>query len=228
MSKQEPEVIPISLGPVNAFLIKGERSILVDTGNPGDKQKILDALSSNGVTPKNISLIIITHCHSDHFGNIAALKEQTGAEVAIHKSEADALTKGVNAEICPVGIKGHIFKFLISFRKAKITGVKPDILIDRELALETFGVQGKVISTPGHTQGSISVVLASGDVIISDLLMAFTGRAPNYPIFAQDMSQVKKSLQLIMEYKPKKIYASHGGLFDPNAILSRFANDLKF
>jgi len=216
-------VIPISLGHVMAFLIKGKRSILVDTGVPGSEQKILDALASNGVAPKDIALILITHCHSDHFGSLPVLKKQTGANVAIHQSEAEALTQGVSVAVVPVGILGRIFKFFIMLSgKPNIAGVKPDILIDRELNLEEFGVQGKVIATPGHTAGSVSIILTTGEAMIGDLLMAFGKGAPNYPVFAQDMAQVKNSLKLVMGYKPKKIYASHGGVFDAEVILKKF------
>ena len=213
-------VIPMPLGHVMAFLIKGKRSILVDTGIPGSGQKILNALASNGLAPKDISLILITHCHSDHFGSLPAIQEKIGARVAIHKSEAEMLTQGVNAEICPVGLMGHIFAFLSKFlRQPKVAGIKPDILIDRELNLEEFGVQGKVIATPGHTAGSVSVILSSGEAMIGDMLMRFRKGALNYPIFAHDMTQVKKSLQLVLDHQPKQIYASHGGVFDAEVVL---------
>jgi hydroxyacylglutathione hydrolase len=221
-------VIPIPLGTVQAFLIKGKRSILVDTGVPGSGPKILDALAANGVNPKDIALILITHCHADHFGSLPMLKEQTGAKVAIHKLEAELLTQGVNAEISPVGLMGHIFAVLTKLLgRSKVAGVKPDILIDRELDLAEFGVQGKVIATPGHTAGSVSVILASGEALIGDMLMSFRKGVLNYPIFAYDMAQVKKSLKLVLDHQPKQIYASHGGVFDAEVVLKKFAQDLK-
>jgi hydroxyacylglutathione hydrolase len=222
------QVIPIPLGHVMAFLIKGKRSILVDTGVPGSEQKILSALAANGVAPKDISLILITHCHSDHFGSLPALKEQIGAKVAIQKSEAEALTQGVSVAVVPAGILGHIFKLFITLsRNPKIAGVKPDILVDRELSLEEFGVQGKVIATPGHTAGSVSVILASGEALIGDLLMAFRKGALKYPVFAQNLEQVTKSLKLVMDHAPNKIYASHGGMVAAEVVLKKFEQDLK-
>ena len=197
---------------------------MVDTGNPGDAQKILDALPANEVELKDIRLILITHCHSDHTGNLARLKELTGAKVAIHSLEAEALAQGRGTEICPVGIAGRMFKFLIErFESETFLGVQPDIRIEHELRLEQFGVQGKVISTSGHTPGSVSVILANGEVIIGDLIMGlFRPNIPGYPIFAYDMAQVKNSVRLIMESHPKKIHASHGGPFEPDAVLKKF------
>jgi hydroxyacylglutathione hydrolase len=228
MNTTQQHVIPIPLGMVQAFLIKGQRSILVDTGIPGSEQKILNAMAANGITPQDIALILITHCHSDHFGSLPGLKAQIGAKVAIHKLEADMLTQGVNAAICPVGLMGHIFAvFTKLLGRPKMAGVKPDILIDRELDLAEFGVQGKVIATPGHTAGSVSVILASGEALIGDLLMSFRKGVLNYPIFANDLAQVKKSLKLVLDHQPKQIYASHGGVFDAEIVLKKFAQDLK-
>ena len=153
-------IIPISLGMVNTFLIKGIRSILVDTGIPGSEKKILEKLSLHGVKPTDISLILLTHCHSDHFGSAAALKEITGARVAIHQSEAEALRQGMNVDIVPTGGFGRFFKLLMS-GTTQFPPVEPDILIEQELSLDEFGGEGKVISTPGHTSGSMSVMLTN-------------------------------------------------------------------
>ena len=50
---------------------------------------------------------------------------------------------------------------------------------------------------------------------------------PNYPWFAYDMEQLKKSIDIVMKHCPKKIYASHGGPFTPEMILQRFKHDLR-
>jgi glyoxylase-like metal-dependent hydrolase (beta-lactamase superfamily II) len=49
--------------------------------------------------------------------------------------------------------------------------------------MKAFGVDGKVVCTPGHTAGSISVVLSTGEAIVGDLLMGgmFRSGQPGYP-----------------------------------------------
>jgi glyoxylase-like metal-dependent hydrolase (beta-lactamase superfamily II) len=221
-------VIPISLGAVNAFLLKGERSVLVDTGYPRNAAKILNGLSVNGVNPEDVSLIIITHSHHDHSGSVLELRERTGAKVAVHRFDAEALRLGVDTDLRPYGMKGR-FARMFSLKKSKAEGVESDIIIEDEMNLEEFGIKGKVISTPGHTSGSISIILDSGEAIVSDLIMGrFIIRgSPAYPFYASDISEIRKSIRKIIALGPNKVYASHGGPFYPEDILRSFRDDLR-
>jgi hydroxyacylglutathione hydrolase len=230
MSKDSPKVFQLALsGMLNSFFIKGDRVILVDAGNPGDGESILEYLSVDGVKPEDVSLILITHCHRDHFGGLSVLKEKTGAPVAIHKSGAELLKEGKNNVIIPSGITGHIFKTIFSLflPKTAISGVTPDILIDEELDLNDFGVKGKVIATPGHTDDSVSVMLDSGEAIVGDLIMKdfFNSSMPAYPIFIQNMSEIKKSIKILKN--STKVYAAHGGPFIREVIMRSFIKDMR-
>ena len=108
---------------------------------------------------------------------------------------------------------------------AKAPPVTPDILIGEEMDLNKYGVDGKVIHTPGHTPGSLSVILPNGEFIVGDLIMRgiFRFWQPNYPLFADDIRQLNKSLKLVLRNKPTKIYCTHGGPFDAKAVLQRFS-----
>ena len=70
------------------------------------------------------------------------------------------------------------------------------ILGDEDFSLAEFGIAGKVISTPGHSPGSVSVVLDTGDAFVGDLAMnAFPMcLSPSLPIFADDMQKVKDAM----------------------------------
>lgn len=221
--QQSSNMIPISLGMVKVFLLKGERSILVDTGNPGSERKILDALAAHGVAPQEISLVLITHSHLDHFGSLPALKNIINAPVAIQADDAAALRDGVNQELHPTSLLGEIFLKIIPQSK-KFPGVEPDIIIEQKLDLDEFGVQGTAVSTPGHTSGSTSIFLESGEVLIGDLIMGgiFRPKTPHYPWFASDVNQVKHSLRTILQRQPTIVHTSHGGPFSPDTLIKTF------
>jgi len=226
MPKQGSAVIQIPLGRANVFVIRGKRAVLVDTGFPGSAPAIINSLTRNGIEPDWVSLILITHGHSDHFGSAAEIKKQTGAPIAVHQLDAEVLKKGQDSALSPTGAIGRFFLSLMAKRgPAKAPPVKPDIIIGEEMDLNKYGADGKVIHTPGHTAGSLSVILSSGEAIVGDLIMRGIVRfwQPNYPLFADNMFQLKESLKLILRKKPTKIYCTHGGPFNPRVVLRRFS-----
>lgn len=225
MAGQEQKVIPIPLGFVNAFIVKGSRSVLIDTGMPGYEKQILKVMEDNGIKPSDISLIVITHGHHDHYGSAAVLKQKTGAPLAIHKGDAEPLRTATNPPLYPVGVMGKIMQFLSKMvSKPGMKGMDADILIDGEMDLAGYGIQGKIIPTPGHTAGSLSVLLPGGEIIIGDLIFGgfVRKKAPGLPYFCKDADEMQKSVQKVLDLSPKIIYAGHGGPFTADSVRRRF------
>lgn len=223
MKRSEQTVIPIPLGMVTAYLIKGPKPILIDTGYPGNEGIILQRMVDLGMDPQSLSLIILTHGHDDHFGSAAALREATGAKIVVHEADAGNLRRGYNGRLAPFGKLGRFLSLFVAEEGIQRNGFEPDIVISDTLNLHEYGIPGVVIPTPGHTPGSVSVILENGEVIIGDLMMAFVRtRRPGYPIWVYDSEQVKESIQKVMSYQPTKIYASHGGPFKPRKVGKRF------
>lgn len=222
---QETKVITLSLGLVNAFLLQGVRSVLVDAGYPGTDKTLMEKISQSGVSPGDISLIVITHGHSDHFGNAPALKRWTGAPVAIHKLDAQPLREGVNPPLHPTGALGHLLSVLVPPQKpGGACFLEPDILIEGEMSLEEFGVEGRIIPTPGHTPGSISILLSGGDLLVGDLIiggMVIGTKRPQYPRVADDLGLVKESIKAVLRLSPRQIYSGHGGPLSPEEVRQR-------
>lgn len=70
-----PGVYMLTLGPVNLYFIEDDhRLALIDTGYENSEDKILAATKELGRQPEDIKHIIVTHCHPDHAGSLAALK----------------------------------------------------------------------------------------------------------------------------------------------------------
>jgi len=230
LTDKESTMIRISTRGVNSYLIRGEKSILVDTGYPGSGRTIMAKLILEGIDPGEISLILITHGHNDHFGSAAELKERLGVPVAVHNRDAEYLRKGTNPPIHATSTTGRILQFMLSQTgTSKIPTLEPDILIEEEMSLEKYGVKGVVIPTPGHTPGSVSVLLSSGEALVGDLIMGvgLWTRSPSYPIFADDLKQVWRSIHSIMQRSPKIVCAGHGGPFSPEAINKKFVAALR-
>jgi hydroxyacylglutathione hydrolase len=227
LKHNSPSVIPIKLGVVKAFLIKGKQTIIVDTGYPGNGDKILRYLHKNFIKPEDISLIILTHGHIDHYGSAEDLKKITAAPIAIHRADAEYLKKGINYIGAPTGLFGRIVKSLFIRTEVSIAkSLKADIIIDDEVGLREFGIEGKIIHTPGHTEGSVSVILSTGEAIAGDLIMGgiLFKRVPHYPLFVSNISRLRESIKKIIRLSPKVIHTSHGGPFS-SVVVEKFYLD---
>ncbi len=206
------------MGFVGSYIIKGgpdekgENSwILVDCGISGSEGKILKVLESLGGNPKKVSLIILTHAHQDHSGSVKELQELTGAKVAIQKEDVQYLVQGVSAKVTPTtGFARLMARFIKHRPQSEKGGIVPDIIIENELDLNEFGVNGKAISTPGHTEGSLSVFLESGNCMVGDIIGKSLGRVAT-GMFCNDPEENRKSIGIIMGSNARHLYLSHGG-----------------
>ena len=94
------------------------------------------------------------------------------------------------------------------------------------MSLKEYGFEGKLIETPGHTNGSISVVLEDGNIFIGDLInggMLGKGK-PKFPMFAVSLEKTKDSIRKVLALSPKMFYCGHGGPFNFEELKS-FANN---
>jgi hydroxyacylglutathione hydrolase len=227
----ETEIIRIPILPlkmVNAHLIRSEAGcILVDAGIPGSEHKIGRILEQHGLSFRDIKLIVVTHAHTDHAGSAARLRTLSGAPILAHTDDVDYYTRRRPMSYCPTGLVGKLF-YSTPVPHQPYEGFEPDILMTNgeTVNLLNFGVDGLVRHTAGHTAGSISVELASQDVLVGDLLasgiliggIAFTGRAIRPP-FEDDPQAVAQELNRMLEGGGKRFYLGHGGPLGPKEVL---------
>lgn len=176
---------------VNSYIIWQENSkeaIVIDPSF--ETAKLLACLQAEGLQCR---AILLTHGHFDHIAGVKALKEQTGAEVAIHRLDAPLLTdaqKNLSAEFgaailaCPA---------------------------DRELeqSIYTFaGLEVKVLHTPGHSEGSVCYfiedALFSGDTLFNLSIGRTDFPGSSWPQMQQSLEKFKL---IEGEYA---IYPGHG------------------
>ena len=214
---------PIRLVDSECYLIRSEVSILIDTGIPNKAKDIVQALERLAVQPEEIPLILITHGHWDHIGSAKEIKEITGAKIAMHQRDKDRLEKSL--KLLPPGVTlwGRILMGLAAMRIASVQIPATDVdvvLGDEDFSLAEYGIPGKVLYTPGHTMGSVSVLLETGDAIVGDL--ALNGLpmriGPGLPTVAEDMQRVKESWRFLLEQGAETVYPGHGKPFSAEII----------
>ena len=157
----------LNLTIANVYLVKGPQLVVVDTGAPGSAPKILAALSRQGFVPADVALILLTHAHSDHAGSAAELRQATGAPVAVHRGDLAMLRRGDNGKVFPTDLEARISQ---RFVDKPFPALDPDLVLDDQSDLRALGVDAELLSTPGHSPGSISMLFANGDAIIGDIL----------------------------------------------------------
>ena len=233
MSSLRIVTVPIlPRGMVNSFIIVGERPVVVDSGVPGSAPKILAALAREGFAPRDASLILITHRHVDHIGSAAALKRATDAPVAVHALDAEWLSQGDGGPRPPTGWPGRLFD-LTGFPGQRAEPCEPDLVIERDFALERYGVPGGVVlHTPGHTSGSVSALLPNGNVLAGDLVIGgvLIGgivrlQHARKPPFEDDPITVRQSLIQLLDRGASRFYVGHGGPLTAAAVRKYIARE---
>lgn len=204
----------------NCYLLLGERPMLVDTGAPGDLPRILAALKAHQLEPQQLSLILLTHGHSDHAGCAAELRARSGRPVALHAADAELARTGQSGVLA---VQTDLGRLIRPFINEPFPAFEPDIVFREAFPLDPYGVRGAVLPTPGHTPGSCSVVLASGEAVIGDVLrgsMLWPNRArPHF--FCNDPDRNARSIARLAREGLLRCHPGHFGSF-PGSELGRF------
>ncbi len=156
------------------LIVDADGLTLIDTGLPGSDKKILAYVTNLGKSPADIRRIILTHSDVDHVGSLSPLHEATGARTYASQIEADAIAAGKPSRV----IKRTGF----SWRRVLMTVLSPfmkpkrfqvdEILKDGQVLPVGGGL--RVVATPGHTPGHISLyaptwgVLFCGDSMVTE------------------------------------------------------------
>ena len=95
MKKNFEDLCEISLKNVNVHLISADTAlILIDVGSAGSETAIFDAICHIGHQPADLTHIVVTHCHPDHAGSLAAIQAETNALTLMHPLDADMVRQG--------------------------------------------------------------------------------------------------------------------------------------
>jgi len=216
-------VLTVRMGVTNCYLIQDKGTVMVDSGPPNKAESFFRAMRKAGIDPRQIKLIVHTHGHWDHVGSAKVLKEATGAQIAMRQPDKDWLENSTNHLPAPVTTWGRILMRLMSryMRSARVSATVVDIVLgDDEFSLVPFGVPGKVVCTPGHSSGSVTVLLENGDACVGDLAMnGFPFHfGPGLPIWADDLELAKRSWRMLLDRGVKRAYPGHGKPFSVDAL----------
>ncbi|MEM1055953.1 MAG: MBL fold metallo-hydrolase [Bacteroidota bacterium] len=231
----ESPVVPVAVGISNAYLILGERVALVDPGPEGETDALEAALMAHGRTWADVSVVVLTHGHADHAGGAAEAARLADAPVVAGEADLDMLRAGDHGHLTPMGIEAAMIR---PFLRASFPPVEPEITLAAEpgrtsLDLSRFGVDALVFLAPGHTPGSLAVLVGEGsgtpEAIVGD---AFRGGAmggrirPQTPYrhyFHEDAERAEALVPAMLRRGVTRFFVGHGGPVSAEVARARFA-----
>lgn len=176
----------------NCYLLLDEttnKSALIDCTVADDRMRDL-------IGDTDLQYILLTHGHFDHIGGVRDIKKEYGCKVVISSVDAPMLSSGKAS--------------LAAFCGAEQNDTEPDITVQDGDEIELGTLKIKVLSTPGHTSGSVCYVV--GDALFSgDTLFYCSCGRTDFPTGSSDdmIKSLKKLASLDGNYK---VYTGHNQL----------------
>ena len=199
-----------------SYLIEtAEALFLVDGGMAGTGRRILSKIAAIGRRPEELLFALVTHAHADHFGGLAEVQHATDCAIICHPSHAHTVATG-EAIVSP-GLNGFakIYEHIAHFTLPKLTlpRLRRIITVENGDELHRFGLPGRILHTPGHSTGDLTLLLDDGSAFVGDLVQ---GRRipkvtpPEFSIMAVDEPAMLRSWRALLESGAKIIYPGHG------------------
>lgn len=213
--------MPLNLGTVNCYLIKENIGyILIDTGCASNRADMVKVLSDAGCQMGDLKLIVLTHGDFDHTGNAAFLHKEFGAPVAMHAADAGMIEWGnmfaSRKQSNPLlnWLSATMFGF------GKSNRIKPDLLVDEEFDLTAYGLEGQILHIPGHSAGSIGILIPGVGLICGDLFENV--KTPALNSIMDDLKEANASIEKLKAHKITNVYPGHGQPFRMGEFLAEW------
>jgi glyoxylase-like metal-dependent hydrolase (beta-lactamase superfamily II) len=209
-----PNVHQIDGVNANVYLIINSKGItMIDTGLPGQIDKIKNYIDKIGIKYEEINKIILTHCHIDHMGNVYELKQLTKAILYVHEKDAKYVS-GKEKIPYPEALYNMLAQQM-SQQNLTLNFVEPDCILKEGDIIEDYAV----IHNPGHTPGSISLYNKEKKILfVGDEFRYINGVMQGPPEqFTPDMNQAIESMKKLVSLDFEIMLSGHGEPLTKNA-----------
>jgi len=175
----------------NCYVLQCEstkKGIVIDPGD--ESERILSKIKQMDMT---VEKIVLTHGHPDHCAGVKGVKAVTDASVMMHAGDIKI-------------VNDHLLRGMLGINDNYV--IKVDELLEHDQKIEVGSITLSVISTPGHSPGSICLK-GDGVIFTGDLL--FAGGIGRSDLPGGSTEEIARSLRMIMRLDPDiKVYPGHG------------------
>ncbi len=199
-------------GITNVYLLKeGDEYLLIDAGMKKKEKAFFAFLRKEGINPGDIRYIFLTHTHYDHTGALAEIAGLTHAGILLHASEADYLEKGFTPAPRGTRLSTKVISFLgrkVFPGYSKYSPFTADLLWE-ESGYRPDGFPAFLLHTPGHTEGSATLIWKEQTAFVGDTLFGYE-KDDCLPWFANDLKALRQSWERLLETPCSWFFPSHG------------------
>jgi glyoxylase-like metal-dependent hydrolase (beta-lactamase superfamily II) len=208
------------------LVTEGESVTLVDTGYPGDRERLFRSLERIGRTPADVEGVVLTHGHPDHIGSAEHLRTTYEVPVWAHRDEVPNASGERIEQVSEAALlrrvwRPDVFRWVIDVLRLDAAKV------ERLGALQVFAApeldlpgRPSVIPTPGHTAGHCALhlpdrgVLLAGDALMTGHALARPEGPQLLPDFFQtDAKLARASLEELRGLPADVVVPGHGPAF---------------
>jgi len=189
----------------NSYIVTGSKSYaIIDAGLPEYSEKIIRAIRSLGLESYP-GYLILTHMHYDHIGGAENLKKMLNVQVMIHEYEREYIEKG-----------DPLNTVALFFNISNLRPIKCDHALHDKEVLRLDGLELKIIHTPGHTIGSITIHIPSNKALLTGDTIFENGAYGRTDLPTGDIKLLIRSLEKLSKIDAELLCPGHGDVFRGN------------
>jgi hydroxyacylglutathione hydrolase len=204
-------IIQLLSGRSNVFLLTdGVKNILIDTSSSFLWNTLDKRLKKLNIS--TIDLLILTHSHFDHAANANRIKKIYKSSVIIHQNEAENLVTGRNPATSGTNFVTRFLAGTLSRPWMSFLNYEPctyDFTVDKRRELSDFGFNAYILHTPGHTTGSMSIIVDDEIALVGDCMFGIM-RSSVFPPYALNPKEMINSWGRLLETDCSLFLPSHG------------------
>jgi glyoxylase-like metal-dependent hydrolase (beta-lactamase superfamily II) len=197
---------PASLVNSFAFVDADGQVTLVDAGTKRAPKRILAGLRHIGVDASQVTRLVVTHAHPDHVGGLATMRGRTAATVSVHERDAAYVREGKGPVLDRSTLGGRLLR--------RNSGGPPTPVDDELVEGQLLDVGGglRVLHTPGHSPGHVSLLHETTGVLVTgDSIWNMRGRMTwSLPMLCTDFAMSKQTAEVLGELDYQVAAFTHG------------------